>query len=72
MIYGMKGLDFNEDYAESIITHCKKTGMTDQEAWLHLLAAAAGLCPIEEMSKITLGLIYEDAKTFEDAKASVG
>ena len=61
MTYGMN-IEFNSDYADAIIEHCQDMGITEQESWLHLLAAAAVLCPKRETSLMCLDNIYNDTE----------
>ena len=59
MTFGMD-IAFNSDHADSIISSCEDLGLDEKQAWLHLLAAAASLCPIPDMSLKTLSLIYNE------------
>tara|TARA_R110000823_G_scaffold253305_1_gene375818 strand:- start:514 stop:729 length:216 start_codon:yes stop_codon:yes gene_type:complete len=58
MIFGLD-INFNPGYADSIIKHCHDTGMNEMESWLHLLTAAAALCPKKEMSQTAISMIYD-------------
>ena len=59
-------IDFEAALGDSILKHCKRQNMEDKAAWLHLLVAAASICPLRERSRITLDLIYDTAEAAEE------
>ena len=56
-------IDFNSDHADSILEHCQNSDMNEMEAWLHLIVAAASLCPKKEMSRTVIELVYDEIES---------